>query len=92
MDTESPDLEERVSKLEKDVPDLACQLKLVEAELRLAITTAVAESEARMRAYIDARIAPIEQTLRWVIGLLVTLLLGMVGLATAVGTILARLQ
>lgn len=92
MDTESPGLEERVSKLEKDVPDLACQLKLVEAELRLAITTAVAESEARIRAYIDSRIAPIEQTLRWVIGLLVTLLLGMVGLATAVGTILARLQ
>ena len=92
MDADSPDHEERLRKLEQCVPDLACQLTCLEADLRLAITNAVAESEARMRAYIDARIAPIEQTLRWVIGLLVTLLFGMVGLATAIGSILARLQ
>ena len=92
MEAESPDHEERLRKLEKSVPDLACQLKLLEADLRLAITNAVAESEARMRAYIDARIAPIEQTQRWIIGLLVTILLGMVGLATAIGSVLARLQ
>lgn len=54
MEADSPDHEERLRKLEQSVPDLACQLKLLEADLRLTITNAVAESEARMRAYIAA--------------------------------------
>jgi ABC-type uncharacterized transport system ATPase component len=84
------------------VPDLACELNLLGAELRAEIATAIAQSEERMRAYVDARLAELEQRLtarivaleqgqRWIIGLLVAILLGMVGLASGMATILSRL-
>jgi hypothetical protein len=40
---------------------------------------------------LTARIVALEQSLRWVIGLLVAILLGMVGLASGMATILSRL-
>ena len=110
MEADSPDHEERLRKLEQRVPDLACEIKLLNerldkfaVELRAEIAVAVAESEARMRAYVDARLAELEQRLtarivaleqgqRWMIGLLVAILLGMVGLASGMATILSRLD
>jgi len=84
MEADSPDHEERIRKLEQRVPDLACGIKLLHErldkfaiELRAEIASAVAESEARMRAYVDGRLAAI--------------LLGMVGLASGMATILSRL-
>jgi hypothetical protein len=102
MEADSPDHEERIRKLEQRVPDLACELKLLGAELRAEIATAIAQSEERMRAYVDARLAELEQRLtarivaleqgqRWIIGLLVAILLGIVGLASGMATILSRL-
>jgi len=109
MEADSPDHEERIRKLEQRVPDLACEIKLLNErldkfaiELRAEIASAVAESEARMRAYVDGRLAKLEQRLtarivaleqgqRWIIGLLVAILLGMVGLASGMATILSRL-
>jgi hypothetical protein len=109
MEADSPDHEERIRKLEQRVPDLACEIKLLNErldkfaiELRAEIASAVVESETRMRAYVDARLAELEQRLtarivaleqgqRWIIGLLVAVLLGMVGLASGMATILSRL-
>lgn len=102
MEAEPFDHEERIRELEQRVPDFACELKLLGAGLRAEIATAITQSEARMRAYVDARLAELEQrltarivaleqSLRWVIGLLIATLLGMVGLASGMATILSRL-
>lgn len=103
MEADSPDHEERLRKLEQKVPDLACEIKLLGAEIRAEIAIAIAQSEERMRAYVDARLAELEarltarivaleQSMRWVIGLLVAILLGMVGLASGMATLLVRLN
>lgn len=78
-------------KLEQKVCDLACEVKLLRehidarsAEFKCEIAQAIVQVNDRG----DARIARVEQTLRWVIGLIITLLLGMVG---GMAAILARL-
>jgi len=109
MEADSPGQEDRIRKLEQKVPNLDCEIKLLHhhmdtcvVQLRGEFTAAIAESEARMRAYVDARLAEFEQRLtarivaleqgqRWIIGLLVAILLGMVGLASGMATILSRL-
>jgi len=102
MEADTPDHEERIRKLEQRVTDLACEIRLLSerldkfavelrAEFTAAITTAIAESESRMRSYVDARLAELEQRLtarivaveqgqKWIIGLLVTALLGIAGM------------
>jgi len=103
MEADSPDHESRIRELERKLPDLACEMKIMAAELRAEIAAAIAQSEERMRAYVDARLAELEQRLtarivaleqgqRWIIGLLVAILLGMVGLASGMATILSRLS
>jgi len=109
MEADSPDHEERIRTLEQKVPDLACEIRslrdhmdMLAVQLRAEIATAVAESEARMRNYVDARLAELEQRLtarivaleqgqRWIVGLLIAILLGMVGLASGMATLLSRL-
>ncbi|HEY0584654.1 MAG TPA: hypothetical protein VGD52_00850 [Pseudoduganella sp.] len=102
MEAEPVDHEVRIRELEQKVPDLACELKLLGAELRAEITAAITQSEARMRVYVDARLTELEQRLtarivaleqdqRWIIGLLVAILLGMAGLASGMATLLSRL-
>lgn len=102
MEADSPDQEERIRKLEQKLPDLACEIKVLGIELRAEIATAIAQSEERMRAYVDGRLAELEQRLtarivaleqgqRWIIGLLIAILLGMVGLASSMATLLSRL-
>ena len=107
MEADSPDHEERLRKMEQKLPDLACELKLLGVELRAeiaaAIATAISQSEERLRAYVDTRLAELEQRLtarivaleqgqRWIIGLLIAILLGMVGLASSMATLLSRLS
>jgi len=93
--------------MEQKLPDLACEIKFLGVELRAeiatAIATAISQSEERMRAYVDARLAELEQRLtarivaleqgqRWIIGLLIAILLGMMGLAGSMATLLSRLS
>jgi|GEM_PF-1399679 len=109
MEADSPDHEERIRTLEQKVPDLACEIRslrdhmdMLAIQLRAEITTAVAESEARMRTYFDKRLAELEERLtarivalehgqRWIIGLLITLLVGVIGGMAGMIGILTRI-
>lgn len=106
MEADSPDHDERIRKLEQKLPDLACEIRLLGVELRseiaAAIATAIAQSEERMRAYVDTRLAELEQRLtarivaleqgqRWIIGLLIMLLLSTIGGMAGVIGVLVRI-
>ncbi|MTW14535.1 hypothetical protein GM658_28365 [Pseudoduganella eburnea] len=104
MEADSPDHEKRFRELERKVPDLACEMKLLGAELRTAIATAIAESETRMRAYVDSRLAELEQRLtarivalekgqHWIMGLLISLLIAVIGgMAGVIGVLTQILE
>ena len=104
MEADSPDHEERIRELERKVPDLACEMKLMGAELRATIATAIADSEARIRAYVDSRLAELEQRLtarivalekgqHWIMGLLISLLVAIIGgMAGVIGVLTQILE
>jgi hypothetical protein len=95
-------LEHRVADLACEIKLLSEHLDKFALELRAEIASVVSASEARMRAYADTRLAELEQRLtarivaleqgqRWIIGLLITLLLGVVGGMAGVIGILTRI-
>jgi hypothetical protein len=97
MEADSPDHEDRIRKLEQKVPNLDCEIRLLHqhmdtcvAQLRAELATAIADSETRMRAYVDSRLAELEQRLtarivalekgqHWIMGLSISLLIAVIG-------------
>lgn len=95
-------LEQRVPDLACEIRLLREHVDTCVVQLRAEIESAIAASESRMRAYVDTRLAELERRLtarivalekgqRWIIGLLVSLLVGVIGGMAEVIGILTRI-